>query len=337
MLTDLEGNSSFTYPLSYQQCRFQALLEPRVLMKSSAVIQSFAFRLDGGTSSSVGTKKVLKPAVTFYLVPVTASAMSTTWKSNIGSAGGTLVFKGTLNLPAASRSLPTPNPFTAKIPVAKPFVWLAGKGNLLMDWIEGGSYSYLRWSEDGVSYPKSQGSLVTKVWEDKNCGNKRADKASLLLSRTGNLIGGTIDVRYSMYPGTTSPLDIMVVWLGGSNRSLGPIKLPIDLTGLGMPNCMLATDILVAKAATSSPLQWAVPNQAGLAGQTLFLQGMAIDSKKSAMVVTYNAWQVTILPSTPTAQGWQSVFRSRYTGQTTGYMSPTFYYAPVIRFSGAIR
>ncbi len=333
----LEGNSSMTYPLSYTACRFQYLVEARAVMTKSAVLQGFAFRLDDGSSLAAGTQKTLQPKVVFYLVSTKAANVSTSWAANIGSAQGTTVFSGKLSLPAASRSFPAPNPFTAVVPLVKPFVWTAGAGNLLIDWTEGQTYQFVRWSEDGVSYPKSAGSLVTRIWEDKTCSNSRGDQAYILLSRTSNLIGGTIDVRFYLKPASTGNLDLFLGWLGASHRSFGGIPLPLSLAALGLGTCKLATDIQLTGVATTAPLRWSVPNLPALAGKTLFTQGMALDSKSGAFVTTYNAFQLTFVPNPPPAQPYQSVFRSRYAGQTTGYMSPSFYYGPVVQFRGLFR
>ena len=107
-----------------------------------------------------------------------------------------------------------------------------------------------------------------------------------------------------------------------------------------MKGCKLATDIAVLQAAvyssTSDTVLWQIPNIPQLAGVKVFTQGLAMDSKKGAAVLTYRAYCAEIAP----LNGWmtgpgQCVYKSKYTGQLDGAMSPSFY-LPVVQFSGVL-
>lgn len=82
------------------------------------------------------------------------------------------------------------------------------------------------------------------------------------------------------------------------------------------------------------PQAWVrLPNDPGLAGVWLFLQGIAVDSGTGTIVPTTEAWQAGLIPSPLPPQPYQSLYRSRYsTDPSTGLMHATSYFAPVMRF-----
>jgi hypothetical protein len=84
---------------------------------------------------------------------------------------------------------------------------------------------------------------------------------------------------------------------------------------------------------TTSPIQMVIPMAQTLVGVHFFLQGIAIDSSKAVFVPTTSAWQVQLVGNPPAAQGWNSVYRANYMNEATGFGSPTFFYAPVLRFN----
>jgi hypothetical protein len=332
----LEGNSSSTYPLSYTQVRWDYLADSKALGRSVAQIKGFSFRIDSGSSFSVGTKKTLKPVITFYRVRTSPSTMSKTWTANIGTAKGTVVFNGTLNLPAATPALPSPAKFSVRIPLKAPFILTVLRDNLLIDWQEKQPYVRTPWSADAAYIAKTPGSITSRIWENRSCFNAGGDQAYLSISRTTGVLGGSMDVRYTMKPAAGHNLDALLNWIGSNNLKWGAIPLPLPLGFLGMPKCVLATDILLTQVGLTSPVKWPIPNNNALVGLTLYTQGMALDTKSSRMVITDNAWAVRLLPNPPGPQPFQSLYRSRYTNQTTGFMSSGFY-APVIQFDGLFR
>ena len=83
---DIEGNSLHAYPLGFTQVRNQILIDGKAISSGSRVLRGFAFRADGGGSTTSFAKKSLKPKITVYTVTTTASAMSKTWATNIGTA-----------------------------------------------------------------------------------------------------------------------------------------------------------------------------------------------------------------------------------------------------------
>jgi len=334
----LEGNSLSTYPLKYEDVRWQMVIDKKAIAKTQAFLTSMSFRPDGsGSTKTYGTKK-LNLAIVLYEVAATPATMSKTWKTNIGSAKGTVVFKKTLVLPAFSTSYPLPADFKVKVPFASTYTYKVANGNLLIDWQETSTYRSLSWSADAVNFnTKTPSGLVNKIWEDKGCMNARGDQAYLSISTTGQgVLGGSIQVKYTMKPAASSNLDLMVLGLGASNRKWGSIQLPLDLKPAGLNGCSLAVDLSVLIPAISSPITLSIPSSKAFDGLPLYFQGMAVDSKAALLVPTYNAYQVLIQPSyLPTGVA-QSVYATKpSTRNGSGFMSPYFYY-PVLRLDGKL-
>lgn len=334
----LEGNSLSTYPLKYEDVRWQMVIDKKAIAKTQAFLTSLSFRPDGsGSTKSYGSKK-LNLTIVLYEVATTPATMSKTWKTNIGSAKGTVVFKKTLVLPAFQVSYPLPADFKVKIPFASMYTYKVANGNLLIDWLETSTYRSLSWTADAVSFnTKVPSGLVNKIWEDKSCLNSRGDQAYLSISTSSQgVLGGAIQVKYTMKPAASSNLDLMVLGLGASNHKWGPIQLPLDLKPAGLNGCSLAVDLSVLIPSISSPITLSIPSSKTFDGIPLYFQGMAVDSKAAQLVPTYNAYQVLIQPSyLPTGVA-QSVYATKpSTRNGTGFMSPYFYH-PVLRLDGKL-
>ena len=194
-------------------------------------------------------------------------------------------------------------------------------------------YVFSRYNIDAVSYPKSPGVLVNRVYYNRlKCKNARGDRAQLSMSRTGGTIPGTLPVKYTMYPSAGNTLDTMLLFLGNSNKKFaGVVPLPIDLGAAGYTGCALAINPLIGFVQQASPFSFPIPNDQGLAGLLLYFQGIAIDTSKGVIVPTEDAWQTRLIRTRRRRSLYQTVYRSRYTTQADGFMSTTFFYAPVIR------
>ena len=328
----LEGNSDCTMPFSHPRSRFQWLVNGGQVCVSSGLVQSIQFRLDGGNTG--GQALTLSPTLTAYSVPVTPSAMGTNWAKNIAGATGKVVFKGTLNVPAVKRTYPLPNPFTVTIPFSVPYVFLRLRGNLLLDWVcsngSGGT-----WVADGVFISnQTGGGRSTDIWADQACLSPSGDRVTTQVAQQAGAIGQPLSVTMKVIPGQ-GQLDTLVHWVGFSHRAISGIPLPLDLAGMGLSGCRLATDIqamVIGKAPANS---WPVPLDSGLIGQAVFFQGAAIDSRSTNLVVSSNACQVHLGPATPPTEGpVQMVSCTSYTGQADGTITTNGYSAPVILLNG---
>lgn len=87
--------------------------------------------------------------------------------------------------------------------------------------------------------------------------------------------------------------------LGFSNTDFGPFKLPLDLTGAGMPGCSLlaSLDSTVPLSVQTGAAAWnlSIPNDGGLLGLRFYQQGLVLDASANAFgAVLSNAAQGTI-------------------------------------------
>jgi hypothetical protein len=222
------------------------------------------------------------------------------------------------------------------VPLDKPFLYTRALGNLLIDWTENQSYVYSRWSVDATQYWWTARPSSTKVWEDKSCTDPAGNQAYMGIGTSGGAPGQNLEVKFTMKPSASNNLDLFVNWLGFSNQSWGPIGLPLDLTGFrGWTGCQLAVSMDVLAVATTSPVLWPIPNDPLLAGATIFTHGMAVDSVKGDMVMSYNAYSAQISPLNGYSNGpSQMVYRAKDNTQTSGYRSNATFYAPVIKLNG---
>ncbi len=334
----VEGASRSTYPLSYRKVRWQMIVDSSEICRQVATLRSFEFRADGLHSSAGYAAFQLKPTIDLYVTSTSAKTMGKTWATNIGGAKKQTMFSGkVLKLPAFTGKAPVPHAFTVKIPFVRPFVLLRSKGNLLIDWQEQQTYQRSSWLADSAIYWRTSRPANTQIWKNTACKDGAGNQASISIASKGASPGQNLDVNFVLTPGPGQKLDLFINWLGLSNRQYGALKLPFDVTGFaGMTQCSLATDIVLTKAATTSPVSWPIPNDPKLEGLALYTQGMAINTKAMTLVLTDDAYLVEIQPvggysSAPV----QSVFGPKYSGSPTGYMSTAFY-APILRLSGVI-
>ncbi len=84
----------------------------------------------------------------------------------------------------------------------------------------------------------------------------------------------------------TPSATLLAAILGGSNQSWGTTPLPLDLGAFGMPGCdlLVAPDAIAAILPSSHgyTLTIRIPANTALLGQTLYLQGMALDPTANA-------------------------------------------------------
>ncbi|MEZ5988827.1 MAG: hypothetical protein R3F30_06835 [Planctomycetota bacterium] len=337
VLRDVEGSMLNTYPLSFQDVRWQYLVDGGALATKQALIGGMSFRADGTASNPANT---LSLKVDVYTVTTTPASMTTTFASNIGTATATTVFSGKLNVKAFNAQAPTPAPFNVTVPFTALYTFLPANGHLLVDWVENQSYLSSSWRADSFFYEGAWGrGWSTEVWEDTACTNARGDQATLSISTSGTgFLGGAIVVNHKLAPATGGKLDLALQWIGGSNKLYGPIQLPLSLAGLGLKNCALATDIAFITATTGASVTWGVPTDSSLQWKPVFIQGAALDSSTMDLVTTTNAYQVVLLPSTPAVGPAQTVYKTKWSTTTTGTgaMSPTGHFAPVVRFDGKL-
>ena len=334
--TAREGSSASRTPFSHPRARIQWLADGAQICKTSAVLTSLELRLDGFNFDRAGLQGTVEATGTLYQTTLKPSTLTNTWLQNLGSATGKQLISGKINLPAASQKRPLPNDWSIRIPLSQPFVYLRAQGNLLLD-LETKNGTSTDWPLDGIFVNGSgTGSQVIKIWQNSGCRNARGDSASLSISSSQGALGQGLQVTHSVNPAPSGQLDVVVHWLGLSNSSYGALKLPFSLGGLGYQNCELATDLVVLAATTGTGVTWPIPSIPSLEGTALYFQALAIDSKTLDSVITSNAYQVLLGGASTIPEGpLQMLHRGPYSGETTGFLSPSGYYGAIFKLNGS--
>jgi hypothetical protein len=135
---------------------------------------------------------------------------------------------------------------------------------------------------------KAPGEFVTRGGP---CGGLSRRAPRILADPSVPAVGAPFSVTIDRAP-ISAPA---FVGFGLQDQRLGGvIPLPVDLGGIGAPNCQIHVDLLaVAGAATDaagiSRMPLTLPTQAGLVGQTFFVQWLVLDPSANALGLVTSA------------------------------------------------
>jgi hypothetical protein len=327
--------------LGWSSGRVQYLVDGTQICQNIAVVTSLQLRLDGGNFNvDAPVAKSFQCTVDAYEVAVTPATMSSDWLSNIGAATPVNVFSGTLDVLAAFRQLPYPNPWVVEIVLDTPLVYQRANGNLMLDiTVSGGSGD--NWPADGFFFHASEArGEVTRIYDDANCATP-SGSLSLSVPQTldNGVVGGFLQVNHTTSPIGGASLDFVLHVVSTENRTSGGQPLPLPLGSLGAPSCLLNLDYQIGTLvpAGAGGITWTLPNNPAAIGATVFTQGLALDTGGGGLVPSQESWQVRIGPAIPANGPAQMVHRSNYVNQTTGSLSPTGYYGLVMGFVGVFQ
>jgi hypothetical protein len=338
---NLEGTSASQSPLGSSSSRIQYLVDSAQLCNSSALLTNLRLRLDGGNFNvDAPNPKTFTATIEAYEVPLTPRALTNDWSANVSGAVGTTVFQGALNVPAAFRQWPYPNPWVVDVPLQTPFIHQRINGNLLLDWnLTGGSGD--SWPADGVFLRGDEArGETTRIWEDTNCASGQGDQLALDIPTSGNngTIGLPLRVDFTGAPIPGGRIDFVYHNLGLSKDIFAGAALPLQLDAvIGSVNCQWNVSVIASQVSSggSGTVGWPIPLNPSFVGTTLFVQSLGLVSASGSVVPSNNAWQIRVGNDQPPTDGpLQMLHRSNYTGQTTGFLSPTGYYGLVMGFAG---
>jgi len=337
----LEGTSAARTPLGWSSGRIQYLVDGAQLCPNVAVIDALRLRLDGGNFNvDAPFAKTFQATIDVYEVPITPDTMSNDWLSNIGGATASNVFSGTLNVPAAARQWPYPNPFTVEITLSQPIVYQRSNGNLLLDMtVTGGSGD--NWPADGFFFHATEArGEVTRIQEDAACTTPSGSLSIDVPQVQGNgVVGGTLQVDQAVSPSGGASIPFVAHVLSIDNQQSGGAPLPAPLGVFQAPGCLwnVGLDVIEVVSSSASGQVWQLPALPNIIGVPVFTQAVGLAAPTFAFVPSQNAYQVRIGATVPPPGPAQMVHRSNYSGQTTGALSPTGYYGMVIGFVGAFQ
>ena len=268
--------------------RTQLLVDGFAASPNGGLLTGLRFRADR-TMVPMSATSIPNVTVTLSETTVAVGAMSQTFAQNI-TGPTTVVFQGTVQLPAQPVANAGALPWDIVIPFSQQFLYQAALGNLLID-IQGLN-------------PVCFG-LCSTYWLDSTT----AGGSTTQLGQAGDRPGGDAPILWLSTPGGQEPLEITI----GNNIEFktrlaggGPPGLlalgtsappqPIDLGPLGAPTNLLWIDpIFTVPHAWNTSLGFesrfliGIPSQATLVGVLLYAQSMIFDPNANALGVVVSA------------------------------------------------
>lgn len=325
----VEGPLVYTYPFGRADGAIQVLVDADQLTLGQGLILGIRFRPSqvSGTQTQVAHTKNYR--VTAYVVSQTAATMVADLAANIGSATGTVVFQGPVNLPAQQILAVAPAPFSIHIPFSQPFAYDGALGNLLLH-VETADTAAVPglYRIDAVQFRNSVVEGIVAAVDTAGCTVPGTGAGMTMgASATTAIVGGAItNTLTESAPGSfTSAL-----------VGLALDRQQQDLSFLGMPGCTnflgtFTSQVAVATGGVFPPVNWNIPALPSIAGIPCVTQALALPANGNfASAVTSNALAIRIGSSAPPVNKVMAAFRS-----STGWFIGTVgSFSPVMQFEG---
>lgn len=269
---------------------------------------------------------------------MTPRAPSQNFAANHGQANPPIVFRGeyrVIDSPALPRNTRVasfePN-VSANIVLDKP-IQPSSSGNLCIEIIRKKHPTKAGpalWLADALVVQNER-----RQFFGRSCFRKGHAEASAAKLGSNAFLGGTL--RCSTRGPDTA---IAFLMLGASNTSMGPIRLPLDLTNFGAPGCLFSVSPDLTIAASLTPRRivgsWTayvalpLPSTETLAGARVYSQWMFFNPSANKLgLTTTNGVSVTLAIVPPTVR--VGVVRSDSTTATNGEV--WLHHTPVIQLS----
>lgn len=268
-MADVEAGSVFTYPFGRVDAKLQLLIDADQITLGVGVITGIGFRQNNVTASQVTAAYTKNYMVTVYQVPTAAANMVADPVTNIGSATGTVVFNGPLNIPAQAPTSILPAPFGLQIPFNQFLPFDGSLGNLLL-LIESTDQGPVTGTFRLDSQTFRAANIEGVVGEIDGSGCV-ANGTSLLLATTATsaVLGSNLQQTLT----TTGATAANFALLGLQRRDL-------DLSVFGMPGCWSRVDLFASQLAIGSPanVQWTIPLNPAFEGLPVFAQAFGLST-----------------------------------------------------------
>lgn len=292
----VEGPLVYTYPFGRQTAGMQLLYDASEVTTQQGLLLGMRFRQSQVTASQLYPSYTKDYTVTAYTVSTPAAAMVADLATNVGNATGTVVFSGSVTLPAVQLINTYPAPFDIHIPFTTPYLFNGSQGNLLLlietadtTTVPAGSYRI-----DAVNFRSNLVTGLVANLDDFGC-TAQGLGLTLATDATQAIVGGSITQTL------TSPA------IGAFPAAMATLSFttnPIDLAGFGMPGCTSWLGPLVSRFVFENPsggyppVVWTLPNSLWLEG--VALAGQALGLGSSGLLsdsVTSNAQATRIGPA----------------------------------------
>jgi hypothetical protein len=285
-MAHVEAGSLLTYPFGRVDAKLQLLIDADQITLGQGAITGIGFRQNNVTASQVTAAYTKNYLVTAYQVLTPAASMVTDPLINIGSATGTVVFNGPLNIPAQAPTSTWPAPFGIQIPFNQVLPFDGSQGNLLL---------LIETTDQGAVTGTFR--LDSQVFRVANIEGIVGD-----IDGSGCVVGGNSltlsTTATTAVLGTTMQQSLATTGSFGANFAmLGLLRQDLDLGLIGMPGCWSRINGFVTQIAIGNPapVQWTIPLLPVLEGMPVFTQAFGLGTLGTlATSVTSNAQAIRI-------------------------------------------
>ncbi|MEZ5989120.1 MAG: hypothetical protein R3F30_08355 [Planctomycetota bacterium] len=278
------GSSSSPYFSGYGAGIAQQVIASWGFCKTNALINQVDLR---PTLSTTAVPSRSFTNVKFYVgyALTTPDTMSTTFASNRGTV--TKYLDAAYTLPA---QLANSQPFNIPFKLSSPFVYLANKGDLLLEWEVPGTATKSNYFFDAHVATTSVGGV--DVFGTAG-GFSVPSSYSVDCPSPSTLVpGGSIVFQADAVPSNNGSL----AFLGFSRTNYGPLTLPFDLTPLGAAGNWLNVSIdltlplplSAAKNGYTGSVKLPIPADNTLPGLHVFMQGVFADAKANKFGLVFS-------------------------------------------------
>lgn len=296
-----DGSTSTPYFSGYGGGRAQQITLGTALCNNTAVLFELAMRADGNTLKALKARSFSSLKLSLGYSSNTPTNMSATFASN-RTGTQTLVFSGKYSLPAQNA---TTRPFNIRWKLAKPYIYTRTKGHLLIEYEVPVSPSKSEYFLDAHLASTSSGFS----YNFGKAGNFASPEAyKLFCANDKDLQPGGKAVMVALP--LTKQYPALSIW-GFSRDKWGPVKLPLDMGGLGAklnflnvsPDLMFGMPLTAVKNGFEGRAGLPIPADKNLMGKTIYSQALFVDAKANqAGLVFSEGLAMTLLQNQSPAQ-----------------------------------
>ncbi len=337
--TSEEGTTRSPYPFGYVHNRTQQVWASKAVTKSTALLYGISYRIDGRNRASVPGRTYTNATVSLGKTSVAPNSMSPTFAKNITQPMTTVLNAAKLVLPAQPAPTTSPMAFNVNLSWTRPFIFLAGKDNLLLDMSLAGSQAKSSYFVDAEYTDTTSAGRVGYFGSN---GSFSSPEMFTMAANAPTLKpGGLFDVACGSfrkaYTGT--------LIIGLSNKSWSGTNLPLDLSFLGAPknNLYTSMDVLLpfntvqGGLSHRSSFKAPIPNLPIYGNITVHAQALYADAKANAAgLVTTGALTLTTANVAGSAPVTHLIGNPNYLSPTGSSPNNNRFSGPVVRFTGIL-
>jgi hypothetical protein len=336
------GQHPISSPFRGRYGRSQQVWDNQYLGFSVGALTEVAFRRGSGSSTNPAVKKEVVATLGYSNFTPDSMPARFSW---VHKAKPTEVFRGSLDLPSAP---PTTGlaPWSIQMKLTKPWVFLASRGNLVLD-ITASSKADLSWDRDSILVRPS-GTAGTEVSLGTGCADSGGLLPKLVLNRTAYAVPGKV-MRFYLYDvsAKTNPVAIEgfgFQFLSPDSNSWGNYKLPLDLSPLGAKACKLYAGMDLIQPAPlhkagnglDAYFYWPIPADKQLSGAKLRAQAFVPDLRANKLGLVFSEGKQVALGA-PGTQKYRTQSNWSYVENADDASQSSYEFAAIVRFTGSLR